>query len=340
MNFQFISMFDIITFGSAARDIFLRAKQFLIGDFKKDHIEKEILLPYGYKINIEEIHFHSGGGGTNTSATFAAQGLKTAYCGVIGNDPEGKEVLRELKEKGVETKFVFKTDKKPTNLSVIFSTPQERTILVYKGASQTLTAKQIQWSAIKNTRWFYLAPLGEGLTKVFKDLIDFAKGNQIKIMSNLSSSQLKLAPKILHPFLKKIDILLLNQEEAQILVKSFLVKQASAKLEGKKLIKKIKKFFPGILIITNGENRVLVAENNFLYSAYPLKTKILDKTGAGDAFGSGFLSGYIKNKGDITASTQFAIANAAFCLQKWGAKEGIFKKNQKFQKVKIKIEEI
>ncbi len=325
-------MYDIITFGSASRDIFLKAKQFLIGDFKKDHIEKEILLPYGYKINIEEIHFHSGGGGTNTVATFSAQGLKAAYCGVIGNDPEGEEILRELKEKRIEAEFIFRTDKKPTNLSVIFSTPQERTILAYKGASQVLTTKQIPWSKIKNTEWFYLAPLGEGLTKVFKDLISFAKNNQIKIMANLSIPQLKLTSKILYPFLRRIDILLLNQEEGQILAKNYLLK-------GEKLIKKIKKFFPGILIMTNGENRALIADGKFLYSAFSLKIEVLDKTGAGDAFGSGFLAGYLKSKGNTIVAVQMAIANSAFCIKKWGAKEGLLNKNQSYKKVKVKKRE-
>ncbi len=322
-------MFDVITFGSASRDIFLKAKQFPIGDFKQDHIEKEILLPFGYKVDIKEIYFYSGGGGTNAAATFSAQRLRTAYCGVIGEDIEGEKVLRELKEKRIETKFIFKTDKKLTNLSVIFSTSKERTILVYKGASQALTTKQIPWSKIKNTKWFYLAPFGEGLTKVFKDLIDFTKKNQIKVMANPGISQLKLALKILHPSLQKIDILTLNQEEGQVLVKNNVLKR-------KKLIKEIKKFFPGILILTNGKDRVLISDGKILYSALPLKTKVLDKTGAGDAFGAGFLSGYIKSKGDIIFSIQMAIANSAFCIRKWGAKEGILKKDQKFKKVKVK----
>lgn len=321
-------MFDVITFGSAARDIFLKAKQFLIGDFKFDYIKKKILLPYGLKLDIEKIHFHSGGGGTNTAATFTSQGLKTAYCGVIGKDLEGQVVLKEIKEKGIGVEFVFKTDKKATNSSVIFSTPKERTILVYKGASQTLSEKQIPWSKIKNTKWFYLAPLSGKLFRLFGKLVDFAKDNQIKIMANPGSSQLKLPAKILESVLQKVDILLLNQEEAQILAKD-------PSLQGEKLIKKIKKIFPGVLIITNGENKALIADGKFLYSAFPLKTKVLDKTGAGDAFGAGFLSGYIKNKGKINSAIQLAVANSASCLKKWGAKEGILKKNQRFKKVKV-----
>lgn len=324
-------MFDVITFGSATRDIFLKAKQFHIGDFKRDHIKKEILLPFGLKVDIKEIHFHSGGGGTNTAATFAAQDLKVAYCGTIGQDPEGEEVLKELREKRINTDFVFKTDKACTNVSVIFSTPQERTILVYKGASKILNERQIPWSRIKNAKWFYLASLSDNPIEVFQSLIDFAQKNKIKVMANPGSSQLKLSPKILHPLLKKVDILLLNQEEAQALIKK-------PSLKGEKLVKQIKKFFPGILIITNGFQKVFVGHQKTIFSAQPPKLSIIDKTGAGDAFGSGFLSGYIGSK-NIVAAVQLAVANSFFCIQKWGAKEGILKKGQKFKKVKVAINE-
>jgi sugar/nucleoside kinase (ribokinase family) len=320
--------YDIITFGSATRDIFLRTKQFLIGDFKIDHFKKEICLPYGLKIDIQNIHFHSGGGGTNTAATFVAQGLKTAYCGVIGRDLEGKFVHNELLEKGIDTRFLLKTNKKPTNVSIIFSTPQERTILVYKGASQFLEKKMIPWSQVKNTGWFYLAALSGKSAQRFKDLIGFAKKNEIKVMANPGNSQLNLSSKDLYTFLKKIDILLLNREEGRMLVGNPL-------LHGEKLVRQIKKIFPGILILTNGEHKIFVDNGKFLFTAIPLKTKVLDKTGAGDSFGAGFLSGYIKNQGDIIKAVQLAVANSASCIKKWGAKEGILEKNQKFKRVKV-----
>lgn len=322
-------MFDVITFGSATKDIFLRSKDFSVGDFKKDNIEKEILLPLGLKINIKEIYFRSGGGGTNTTATLSARGLKTAYCGVIGKDSEGEEILKELRKRGIETRFIFKTDKKPTDLSIIFSVSNERTILTYRGASQTLNKNKIPWSQIKKTKWLYLAPFNGKLIKVFKEITDFAQKNQIKLMVNPSVSQLKLPSKILKSAFKKIDILLLNEEEGQILMKNF-------SLKGEKLIKEIKRFSPGILIITNGQKKILVADRNYLYSALPPKIKVLDKTGAGDAFGAGFLSGYIKNREEIIPAVQLAIANAFFCIKKWGAKEGILRKNQEFKKVKVK----
>jgi sugar/nucleoside kinase (ribokinase family) len=315
-------MYDIITFGSATRDIFLRTKQFLIS---KRNFKKEILLPLGLKINVSKIYFYSGGGGINVAATLAKQGLKTAFCGTIGKDFEGLEILKELKERKIERKFISFSEK-PTDVSVIFSTPKERTILVYKGASKEL-GENYSLEKTKNTKWFYLTPLSGKWLKEFSKIVNFAKKNQIKVMINPGNLQLNLPQKILYSILKKADILILNLEEGQLLSRS--------RLKGEKLVLKIREFFPGILIITNGEKKIFLAKENQIISVLPPKIKILDKTGAGDAFGAAFLSGFIKSQGDLKFSLELAIENAAFCMKKWGAKEGILEKNKTPKKLKI-----
>lgn len=317
-------MFDIITFGSATKDIFLSANQFAIGDFKPDpYHQKEICLPFGLKINVDEIYFRSGGGGTNTAATFASQGLKTAYCGTVGKDEAGRDIIAELKKKGVETKFISQTDKKPTNLSVIFSTPSERTILTYKGASNFLDLEKTSLGKMKS-RWFYLAPFGGDLDKLFGRVVDFAKKNGVKLMVNLGSSQLANPDKAV---LEKIDILLLNQEESQMLVKN-------PALKGKELIEAVGRLFSGTFILTNGVEPAFVKEQNKIFSVRPLPTEVKDMTGAGDAFGAGFLSAYLQT-GDIKKALRLAVANAAACLGQWGAKEGILKKGEHFVEAEI-----
>ena len=305
--------YDVITFGSATKDIFIKTDKLLVGDFKKDHIEKEILLPLGHKLDIKEIHFCFGGGGTNTAATFVAQGLETAYCGILSQDVEGKAILADLKERGIKTNLVSVNSKEPTNTSIVISLPEGRTILAYKGASSDLSKNQIPWQKVKNTNWFYLAPLYKKSSKIFGDLVNFAKNNKIKVMANPGNCQLNLPSKILYSILKKIDILILNQEEGQALVKN-------NKLKGERLVEEIKKIFFNILVLTDGKNRVLVSDEKQLFSVLPLKIKVLDSTGAGDAFGSGFLAGYIKHKGDINKAIKLAIKNSASCIKKWGAR--------------------
>ena len=321
-------MFDVITFGSAAQDIFLRLnkKQVIVG--KKFTAGKGVCFDLGSKVDADEIYFYCGGGGINTSATFAKQGLKTAYCGAIGKDLAGEEIIKDLNNRGVAVDFV-KEKGKPTNHSIIFNLSQkDRTIIAYRGASELLAREDIPWDKM-GSRWFYLAPLSGLACETSKSIINFAKEKEIKIAFNPGTFQISLPGKILSEILSKIDILILNQEEASFLTKIPFIKE-------KEIFEKIDKMCPGIAIMTKGAKGVVASDGRYFYSANVLKTKVVDKTGAGDSFGAGFVSGFIKANGDIGYAMQLGIANSASCLQQWGAKNGLLGEGDNWEKVKIK----
>ncbi len=324
-------MYDVITFGSATWDIFLRPKKFQVVKSKKFITGKGICFNLGSKVDVEDIYFSSGGGGTNTAATFSKQGFRVAYCATVGEDISGREIIEELEELGVNTRFVLKTKEKSTNHSVILNIPgQDRTILVYRGASELLCDKDIPWEKLK-AKWFYLAPLSGKLCKITENIINFAYRNKIKIAFNPGNCQLTLPSKTLKRILKKVDVLILNQEEASSLTK------ISYK-EEKRIFKKIDELCPGVAIMTKGPKGVVISDGKHLYWAKAPKTKVVDRTGAGDSFGSGFVSGFIKSRGNIKFAFQLAMANGSSCLEKWGAKRGLLKKGEKFKKTKIEKE--
>ncbi|OGZ77852.1 MAG: hypothetical protein A2280_03585, partial [Candidatus Staskawiczbacteria bacterium RIFOXYA12_FULL_37_10] len=289
-------MYDIITFGSAAQDINLKSKAFKAtkdlpaqaGD--KDSVTGEgICLALGSKIDVEDIKFTTGGGGTNVVATFAKQGFKTAFCGVVGDDPAGNEIISELKGFKVDTSLVLKTKEKATNYSVIISSEgEDRTILAYRGASDLLDKNKIPWNKIK-TKWIYLAPLSGLLclpagrqATPFEDIVNFAFENKIKIAVNPGNTQLSLPSKDLQRILKKIDVLVLNQEEA-----SFLTKVSFR--EEPEIFKKIDEMCPGIVAMTKGKEGAIVSDGKYFYSVVGHKDlPVIDATGAGDSFASGF----------------------------------------------------
>jgi len=330
-------MFDIITFGSATQDINLKSKAFKVMKDDKDSVTGEgICLALGSKIDVEGIKFTTGGGGTNVAATFAKQGLKTAFCGVVGDDPAGKQVLDELKRLKVDTSLVLKTKEKATNYSVIISSEgEDRTILAYRGASDLLDKNKIPWNKIK-TKWIYLAPLSGLLclpagrqATPFEDIVNFAFENKIKIAVNPGNSQLSLPEEDLQRILKKIDILVLNQEEASFLTKISFREEAE-------IFKKIDQMCPGVAIMTKGGEGVVASDGKYLYSALPdPERKIVDTTGAGDSFSAGFLSDYIKYNGDIEKGIQLGLANSEANLREVGAKTGILSKNDDFKRAQV-----
>jgi len=324
-------MFDIITFGSATRDIFLKSDNFRIVGEKKFVTGKGLCLSLGSKIDVDDIFFSIGGGGTNTAATFASQGFKVAFCGMIGKDRAGEEVMRELDDLRIDKSFVFKTEKKLTNHSVILtSRKKERTILSYRGSAGELLKKNIPFSKLK-AKWFYLAPLSGKLSQLTENLVNFAKKKGIKVAINPGQSQLSLPRKQLERVLGKVDIIFLNQEEASLLTKVLYKKE-------KEIFSKLDKMVPGICLMTKGRLGVAASDGRYLYQAKALNINPLDWTGAGDSFASGFLSGFIQSKGSIEYAIQLGIANSASCISKFGAKNGLLRKKDRWKKVKVKKE--
>jgi len=324
-------MYDIITFGSASRDIFLKSSNFLVVDQKKFITGKGLCLSLGSKIKVEDINFLIGGGGTNTAATFSNQGFKTAFCGMVGDELAGESLIEELKKLKIDTKFIFKTKKKPTNYSVILSSGEkERTILTYRGAAGELSDKDIPWSKL-DAKWLYLAPLSGKFSYLSENIVNFAKKKGMKVAMNPGTFQLSLPKARLERILKNVDLLFLNQEEASILTKIPHEKE-------KQIFKKIDKLVSGVFIMTKGSKGVVVSDGKQLYRAGTIKVKAVDLTGAGDSFASGFLSGLISSKGDIKYAIQLGIANSASCLTVLGAKNGLLKKKDKWEKVEVKVE--
>lgn len=321
-------MFDIITFGSATQDIYLKSPKFLPVPSKEFAGGKGICLPLGSKIDVADILLTSGGGGTNAAATFASQEFKTAYCGMVGDDNFGRFIIDELKKYGIDLSLIKKTKKASSNIAVILMQPgQDRTILVYRGASDLLTEKDIPWNKIKKAKWFYLAPFSGRLANIAKDAIVFAKKNNIKVAFNPGYNQLTMPEPVLRDILKMIDVLILNREEASLLTRIPYQKE-------KEIFQRIDELTPGIAIMTKGGDGVTVSDGKQLYCAKSLGTKMVDGTGAGDAFGAGFVAGLIK-KNDIVYAIQLAMANSGSVISEFGAKKGILRKNQSWPKTEV-----
>lgn len=332
-------MFDIITFGSATQDIMIKPRKLTVLKYDKNFSSGQgVCFPMGSKIDVEEIIFNTGGGGTNTAATFSLQGFKAAFCGMIGDDVVGKEIIGELKKLKINTSLVLKTKEKSTNHSVIIlNDGQDRTILAYRGASELMSKDKIPWSKLKS-KWVYLAPLTGLLCNTFEDIVNFANQNKIRVAANPSIAQLSLPN--FSEIAKKIDILFLNQEEASFLTKIPYEKE-------QEIFSALDSMCPGVAVMTKGGEGVVVSDGKDVYSAKPKPDrKIVDTTGAGDSFASGFLSEFMRS-GDIATadggvpqdavkkSIQFGLANSAGCLSQIGAKNGLLKKEDKFETVKV-----
>ncbi len=304
--------YDVITFGSATWDIYISPEKMDIISSSDFISGRAIAFNLGSKINLKQTQFNIGGGGINSAFTFKRQGLKVAYLGSVGNDILGNQIIDKLKKNKIDTKLIYKTDKASTNCSLIYNIlGEDRTIMIYRGASEYLSNIKF-----KKAKWYYLAPLSGKIAKLTQDIVDFAHSNKVKIAFNPGNSQLSLPQKKLQKIIDKVDVLILNQEEASILTKIEYKDE-------KEIIEKLKEIHKGITVMTRGDRGVVVIDcNNTVYNKTPKVIKAIDKTGAGDAFGSAFVSGLIKYN-NIEKAIDLGLRNSISCIKKQGSTNGL-----------------
>jgi len=343
-------MFDVITIGTATRDIFLTSPVFKVLH-DPDHLRK-IGFPTGEaqcftlggKVEVNEPIFTCGGGAFNSATTFSRQGFKSAALIKIGDDETGKNILSELAKEKI-TPLAIRTKDKTTAFSVILlSSSGERTILVYRGASEDLKIKEISFDNLKS-RWAYISP-GKLSYEVIEKLFSYFSKNGALIAFNPSRYYLEMGLNKLKPLLERTKVVILNREEGAYLTG---INYENAR----SIFDKLDEVIDGIAIMTDGDRGVVVSDGKNIYSSGIFAGDLVDRTGAGDAFGSGFVAGLMKyqvssikyqvfDKGQIEYAIRLGSANATSVVESVGATQGIltkseFEKTKRWQKLKINI---
>lgn len=302
----------VICIGGATQDVFLSGKS-LAG--KRDVRTKAMVeqFPLGDKLTVDEVHYSTGGDASNAAVTFARQGLKSSFVGKIGRDVAGAEVLRALKREGVEVGSVVTDTKLGTAYSTILVAPSgERVVLNYPGAAHDLKVKEIDWPSLK-ADWFYVGSL-HGNFDLLEKIVTYAKHNDIKVAYVPSKNEL-VKPKKILKLLPGIHALLGNVQEMQTLFGIHDVNELMLNTIGA----------CHYIVVTDGPRGVYVSDSDKIYKAPAYKkVKVLDRLGAGDAFGSGFIAAIAQGK-SIAAAVTLGSANATSVVQQYGAKAGILK---------------
>lgn len=296
-------MFDIISIGAATADIFVKSKTLL-------ESSRFLSLKRSSKNEITESLICSGGGATNSATTFSRLNLKTALISLIGSDPLSLYIKKDLNIEKINTDFLIENKNDTTDFSVILvSSNGTRSILTNRGDS-SLQSKNIPWSKLK-TKWFYITSL-EGNLGLLEELIGFSKENNIKISFNPGNRELKHRRELI-PLLKHLDFLLLNRQEAEILV--------NTNHKSPLFWEKLRKLAP-IVAVTNGRLGAKILTPTDSYFSPIINVHPVDETGAGDAFGSAFVAALINNL-SLPDSLNWAIRNSASVVSFLGAKAGI-----------------
>jgi sugar/nucleoside kinase (ribokinase family) len=358
-----------LTIGGATQDIFLHYKGTdLMTITKNNMVSSYMLFGSGEKIEIENLIYQTGGGATNSAASFKRLGLDVSCFCTIGNDTAGNAVVDKLKEEGVGTNLIVRNPQHQTGISFIVNSVEgEYTIFAYRGANSYLELEMLTFDAIKKCDQLYITSLSNQAAQILPSIVSFAKKHSVPVAINPGISQLEKGTQKLKESLQFIDILILNKLESQIFM--FALTQSdqtykkvlecvgsdrgqfnlNERTEQPSLLNtpiiyentyfSLRKFFkatlgmgPKMVVVTNGRNGVYVATQKEILFHPSMKIKVANTVGAGDAFGSCFVASLMLGY-DIESALRNGIVNSASVLEKIGAKTGLLTHNELIKKV-------
>jgi len=293
-------------------DEFLNKNKLIKGSMKL--INKAEFEDLKKEIKIEKVV--AGGSVANTMAGIAYLQGNASFIGKINSDKFGEMYRKSLQDINVNFSYLEKDEDSSTGASIILITPDsERTMCTYLGISSYLSSDDINENNIAAHELIFLEGYlwDKGISeKMFKQTIDIAKRNKIKIAMSLSDIFCVTRHKQdFYNLLKNdLDILIGNENEINELAnKKNLLDSINQLKELNKLI-----------VITRSESGSMAIKNNEIINCNSVKVnKVLDLTGAGDLFAAGFLKEYL-DKSDIKRCLETGSMLASKIIQKIGAR--------------------
>lgn len=317
-------MFDLISIGDARIDNYTKIEDAHIAcTLNKESCE--ICLKFGTKIPVTEFFPITGGNNMNNSIGSARLGLHTAlYCNV-GDDPSSQLIINELKKEGVSIRYVTQNKGMVTEVSTVIHYQGERTILVFH------QPWRYNLPDFDRARWVYFSSCSYSFIEnnFPKQVENFIERTGSKLVFAPGTYQLKYGIKKLPGILSLTNILIVNKEEA----KKILEIPEEKHIEIKLLLKNLLDLGPKNIVITDGEEGSFAFDGERFYQLKTFPAKLVEMTGAGDAYSTGLIAGLFYGK-TLPEAMRWGAANGASVIEYVGPHAGLLTYDKMQKKLK------
>jgi sugar/nucleoside kinase (ribokinase family) len=301
---------DIATVGNAVIDILLSVTP--NESFSRlDADKKALSIEIGRKIPADSASVTAGGGAVRVATSLSRFSYTTALYASVGEDEFAEKILKILKGEHVDTTHVV-AEGPETSCTMGLSYEGERTLFTH----HTTFPNIFDFTDLQ-TKWIYLAALGREWEGAYGAVFGYLEEHpDVKLAFNPGHTQLVGGFETIKPLLARTETLFVNREEACCIVEKEVADMPE-------LLRLVKAAGPKTVVITDGKNgSYLIDTDDSIYSHAILPAEIVEKTGAGDAFASGFLAGHLEGKRN-TEAMQWGTANSAAVIGKMGGNEGL-----------------
>ena len=254
----------------------------------------------------------SGGSVANSIVGLSQLGNNVGFIGKINNDKFGNKYEEGLKKEKVKFFYSKKNESTPTGTCLILITPDsERTMCTFLGVAGQIKDTDIDVDAIKSSdiTFFEGYLFDEGhQKKAFEKAINNSKKTAMTLSDKFCVDRHKV--NFLNLVENSLDIVFSNEQEILSLINAKNIEDVVS--FGKNLKK--------IIVVTRGNKGSLVIKNDQIVEfGIEKNLKVIDLTGAGDLFASGFLHGHINNF-SLKESLQKGTEMSSKIIQKIGAR--------------------
>lgn len=310
--------FDVVCIGNAKIDAFLSIYE-ASTHLRLNKDTNELCIRSGEKITVDKCTFSLGGNAANVAVGLSRLGCSSSICAEIGDDEFSQKIINSLKQEQVHKDFIIQSKGQASSFSVILNFKGERTIFsehVYR---------QHDFNFINlSTKWVYLTSIGKEWKNAYRNVYNFVTQTKTLLAFNPGTLQINDVTDIAD-ILSITNILFVNKEEAAQIMNYELriMNQEKHKENIKILLEQLQKLGPKVVVITDGKNgSYAMDENRTIFKQDCISCKIVEKTGAGDAYSTGFIAAILHGL-SIKEAMAWGAVNSASVIEKVGAQEGL-----------------
>lgn len=304
---------DLITIGDSTIDTFIRVHDATVEcDINRENCK--ICVPYGSKIPVDSIAYGVAGNAANVAVGATKLGLESAIYTNVGDDDQGERIKTTLEKFNVKSDFVKINPGKESNLSVVLTFQGERTIFVYH---QDWFYKLPKLPSVK---WVYLTSMAETFTNsnIMDEVCHYVDHTKANLVFGPGTYQLKADIKRFPKVLEKSYVMIVNMEEARRILNI----DKSDNPQPGDILSKMLILGPKIIVVTDGEEGSYATDGQKNLKAGIFPTRVVEKTGAGDAYSAGFLSALAHDQ-NLEEAMIWGTINASHVIQQVGPLTGM-----------------
>ena len=285
----------------------------------------EILIDFighqsGVMINeTRDYHRYLGGSPMNVAMNSSRLGLKAAMVATVGNDGLGDYVFKRLEETTIIKEYIKKKKRKPTSVILVSKTDGTPDFIPFREADCCITENQLSSDLLSNSKIFHTTCFALSRKPAQDTIIQKAEeaynlGCKLSIDVNYAKKLWKSQAKafeIIKAYCKFNPLVKISEDDMERLFER--------KLEHKEIFEFFHSEGVEVVCLTLGSSGVKLSQKGKEIIQLPaIKVdKIMDATGAGDAFWSGFLFAYL-NGDTMENCLEVALKLAALKLQNVG----------------------